>query len=91
MRHRSKRFAFPSDGLSAEDKALLKKPLKQYTQELQQAKELLKERTRLRKRGKIVSDVNNCQVPEMGQLLGGMRYDILKKTKKIKDQVNFSN
>ena len=84
MRHKSKRFAFPGASMmTLEDKAIYGKSLKEYQTELCAAKDLLGERSRLRKRGKVDSDVKKCTVPEEGVLLGGLRYD--RKLKKRKE------
>jgi hypothetical protein len=84
MRHKSKKFKFPGSGITLEEKEIYGKSLKDYKTELQAAKALMNEKSRLRKRGKIESDVSKCKVPEEGALLGGMRYDRkLKKVKKV--------
>ena len=80
-RHKSKRFAFPGSAITIEDQTVLSKPLREYKKELDQAKLLLKEKSKLRRRGKVNTDVEKCSVPEMGVLLGGLRYDRKLKRK----------
>ena len=80
-RHKSKRFAFPGSAITVEDKEVLSKPLREYKTELDNGKRLLQEKSKLRRRGKINTDVEKCSVPEVGVLLGGLRYDRKLKRK----------
>jgi hypothetical protein len=80
-RHKSKRFAFPGSAITIEDQAVLSKSLRDYKTELDQAKRLLQEKSKLRRRGKINTDVEKCTLPEIGVLLGGLRYDRKLKRK----------
>ena len=80
-RHKSKKFAFPGSVMTEEDRQVLSKPLKEYRNELAAAKALLKDKSRLRKRGKINTQVDKCTIPEVGVLTGGLRYD--RKLKKL--------
>jgi len=84
-RHKSKRFAFPGAAISVEDRAMLSKPIKEYKAELAAAKVLLDSRSKLRRRGKIATDVEKCTLPEVGVLTGGLRFDrkLKPKVKKI--------
>ena len=79
-RHKTKNFAFPSTLEAHKDKELLAKPLKEYRDELSQIKQVLGLKKTIRKRGLIHTHPDQCTLPQVGQLLGGLRHD--RKPKK---------
>ena len=89
-RHNTKRLAFPTTAQAHKDKEVLAKSLKEYRDELGQIQQVLGHKKAIRKRGKIQPDVEKCKLPEVGQLVGGLRHDRRRKTKRV-DPVLFSD
>ena len=89
-RHKTKRFAFPTSAQAHKDKEVLSKTLKEYREELGQIKQVLVHKKVMRKRGKIQPDVDKCKLPEVGQLVGGLRHDRKRLRTKELDPVLFS-